>query len=225
MVFELIGLNLGWVVTLAILLAYVVVLFISFSMHEFAHGFAAYLHGDYTAKAMGRLTLNPLRHIDPVGMISLLLLGFGWAKPVPYNPMNLRDGRRGMFAVAVAGVLANLSLAFLFSLIYVVLLKYASGALNSSFGGVFLTYFLYLGIQINLFLMLFNLLPIFPLDGSKVMELVLKPGNKFLEFMRKYSMIILIVLIITTLLSRGIGFLADVIMNGFMSLWSFIFRL
>jgi len=224
MLFRLVTSGLSALVVLAIILAYLVALIIAFSTHEFSHGLAAYLHGDLTAKAAGRLTLNPLKHIDPLGFTCLILLGFGWAKPVPYNPMNLRDGKRGMFAVAIAGVLANLALAFVFSMIYVLVYHFASDAFNSSFGGIFLTYFLYLSININIYLFLFNLLPLYPLDGSKILELFVNPVGKFMEFLRKYSTIILLVLILTTALSLVLNLVSGYIFDGFTGLWTLIFR-
>ena len=224
MLFRLITSGLSTTVIFAIILAYLVALTIAFSMHEFSHGLAAYLHGDLTAKMAGRLSLNPMKHIDPLGLVCLLLLGFGWAKPVPYNPMNLRDGKRGMFAVAIAGVLANLALAFVFSMIYVLVHNYASEAFNSSFGGIFLTYFLYLSININIYLFLFNLLPLYPLDGAKILELFVNPVGKFMEFLRKYSTIILLILILTTVLSLFLSVVSSYIFDGFTGLWSLIFR-
>jgi Zn-dependent protease len=142
-----------------------VVLFFSVIIHEVAHGYIALLNGDPTAKLYGRLTLNPLPHIDPVGTIlvpALLFLShsgilFGWAKPVPVNPRNFRNLKTGEISVSAAGVLSNFFLAVLFAQ----LLPWTQ---NNP--GVFL--FCKYGVIINLFLMLFNLIPIPPLDGSKV---------------------------------------------------------
>ncbi len=225
MIFSFFNKGLSFEVTMAILLAYVLVLLLSFTLHEFSHGFAAYLHGDYTAKAMGRLSLNPFVHIDPIGLVSLLVLGFGWAKPVPYNPMNLRDGKRGMFAVAIAGIVANIVLAFVFSFIFVIVLKFAPNVIyGTNFGGILLSFFLQLGIKVNIYLAIFNLIPLFPLDGSKILELILKPGNKFLEFLRKYSLIIMILLLISSALYFVIEFLGGYVEMAFVNLWKIIFR-
>ena len=141
------------------------VLFFSVIIHEIAHGYIALLNGDPTAKLYGRLTLNPLPHIDPVGTIlvpALLFLShsgilFGWAKPVPVNPMNFRNFRTGELSVSAAGPLSNFFLAFVFA-------QLSRWAGNNQ--GFFLL--CYAGVYINLILMLFNLIPIPPLDGSKV---------------------------------------------------------
>jgi Zn-dependent protease len=141
------------------------VLFFSVIIHEIAHGYIALLNGDPTAKLYGRLTLNPLPHIDPVGTIlvpALLFFShsgilFGWAKPVPVNPMNFRNFRTGEFSVSAAGPLSNFFLAIVFA-------QLSRWAGNNQ--GFFLL--CYAGVYINLILMLFNLIPIPPLDGSKV---------------------------------------------------------
>ncbi|MBI2645196.1 site-2 protease family protein [Candidatus Uhrbacteria bacterium] len=154
----------------------VAALLISLTVHEFSHGFAAYLQGDETAKRMGRLTLNPIPHIDPIGTLlvpALFILPslipgsgapamlFGWAKPVPFNPYNLRDGKRGIFRVGIAGPLANaiLFLASGFAL------KYAFHIVQPD---NFLLEFLRVMMGLNFALMVFNLIPVPPLDGSQI---------------------------------------------------------
>ena len=138
---------------------------VSLSFHEFSHGYSAYLLGDNTARNMGRLSVNPLRHLDPFGFISLLLFGFGWAKPVPVNPYAFRsvDGKTGMLLTAMAGPMSNILLCFIcvgaLSLIPLRVLYAASW-----FYG-FLTYM----IWINASLAFFNLIPVPPLDGSKIL--------------------------------------------------------
>jgi len=157
------------------LITLLVVLFFSIIIHENAHGYAALLSGDDTARLMGRLTLNPRPHIDPMGTIFLpifmLLLSqgrfaFGWAKPVPINPYNFRDYKRGIFFTGIAGPLSNIGLAFCFALIF----RLFPGAARSPFG-LLLAY----GCLINLLLAIFNLIPIPPLDGSRVVSGLLPP--------------------------------------------------
>ncbi len=150
-----------------------VVFLFSVIIHEVAHGYVALRNGDPTAKIMGRLTLNPVPHIDPVGSIllpGLLLLShsgilFGWARPVPVNPLNYRDYRWGEITVSAAGPLSNLALATFFAFL-----------LRSELGGVGLETLAFYGVSINIFLALFNLIPIPPLDGSHILAMLLPPN-------------------------------------------------
>jgi len=147
-----------------------VVLLFSIVVHEVAHGYVALLNGDPTARMLGRITLNPVPHIDPVGTIILpllLLLSqagiiFGWAKPVPVNPLNYRNYRWGEFAVSAAGPISNLVLAAIFSIM-----------LRMGLANPGLMQLAYFGVSINIFLALFNLVPIPPLDGSHILALFL----------------------------------------------------
>jgi Zn-dependent protease len=145
-----------------------VVLLIAFTIHELAHAVTADRLGDPTPRRMGRITLNPLAHLDPLGTILLLLAGFGWAKPVMVNPMNFRGNpRTGMAIVAAAGPISNLVMAALGALI----VRFGIVSLNELISGAFPSpgFFLSVFIQINLILAFFNLIPIPPLDGSKIL--------------------------------------------------------
>ena len=132
----------------------------SIIIHELAHGWVAYFMGDSTAKYQGRLTLNPLKHLDPVGTAMLFIFGFGWARPVPVNFRHLRSARLGLILVSSAGIIANMIFAFL----AVLLLRLLSPSPSGSMG-----LFLYYLAQINIMLASFNLIPIPPLDGSKIL--------------------------------------------------------
>jgi len=132
----------------------------SIIIHELAHGWVAYRLGDPTAKWQGRLTLNPVNHLDPVGTILLFLVGFGWAKPVPVNLANIGESRKGFILVSSAGIIANMLLAFLAVLLFQVI--------SPTPGGTAATLLYYLA-QINIMLAAFNLIPIPPLDGSKIL--------------------------------------------------------
>ena len=132
----------------------------SIIIHELAHGWVAYFMGDSTAKYQGRLTLNPLKHLDPVGTAMLFIFGFGWARPVPVNFRHLRSARLGLILVSSAGIIANMIFAFL----AVLLLRLLSPSPSGSTG-----LFLYYLAQINIMLASFNLIPIPPLDGSKIL--------------------------------------------------------
>ena len=164
------------------------IIFLSLSLHETAHGFMAYKFGDPTAKNLGRLTLNPLKHIDPIGFICMLLAGFGWAKPVPINSRNFRNPRRDIALTSVAGPVSNLLLAFVFVLIYrlafdpLTKLIYSADMIAGKPGPMIAYYtyaFLVLAIQMNITLAVFNLLPIPPLDGSKILYMFLPPKIYF----------------------------------------------
>jgi len=152
------------------LIARLVTLVIAFTIHEFSHAWTATELGDDTARRMGRLTLNPLAHLDFLGSLLLVVSGFGWAKPVPVNPYNFRNGPRlGMALTAAAGPFSNLVMALLAAI------PFRLGLVNPSnvfVGGQLLTpaFFLSEFILINLTLMLFNLIPIAPLDGSKILR-------------------------------------------------------
>jgi Zn-dependent protease len=178
---------------------YIIVLIMSVVVHEVAHGYTAYLLGDNTARNSGRLTLNPLKHLDPFGSVVLPLLlllmnaGFviGWAKPVPYNPANLRDEKKGTFLVAIAGILANLVLVIFFGL----LIRFApllGIPMSASFFKI-----TSIIVILNLVLALFNLIPIPPLDGSKIMFSFLPYRYRYIEnFLEKWGMFLLLFFII-----------------------------
>ncbi len=154
----------------------ILAILVALTVHEWAHAFAAKRLGDDTAESMGRLTLNPLSHIDPLGAILFLLVGFGWAKPVPIDMRNFRHPVRDAAIVAVAGPLSNLVLAFIAAAIAVLLdletVALPAGGLSAGDAawGV-LSAFLVASLQVNLALMAFNLLPIPPLDGSNILRL------------------------------------------------------
>lgn len=151
---------------------------VALTIHEFSHALSAYWLGDKTAGEDGRLSLNPLVHIDFLGFVMLLLVGFGWAKPVMVNPNNLRNSRWGMALVSLAGPLSNLVGVFVFGLLY----KLLSPTLGSA---NLLANFLFLLALVNVSLFVFNLIPIPPLDGSKVLFAILP--DKFNEFKDKFS--------------------------------------
>ena len=158
-----------------------VAVLLALTIHEVSHGYMAYLCGDKTAKAMGRLSFNPLRHIDPVGAICLLLFRFGWAKPVMVNPMYFRKPKRDMILVSLAGPLSNFIMAFVSLLVFKILL--ITGLIPPGFLGGYLLTFLYLFLDMNIGLCVFNLLPIPPLDGSKIF-LPLLPSRLYYDIMR-----------------------------------------
>lgn len=145
---------------------------LSLTVHEFAHAWSAFKLGDDTAREQGRLTLNPLAHIDPIGTLFLPLLGvpFGWARPVPVNPLRFDKRysmRKGMLVTAAAGPISNLLLALIVTVILGIQLRFDPGSLSGSSP---LTSLLVMMMQINVTLAIFNLLPIYPLDGSRIVD-------------------------------------------------------
>jgi len=189
------------------------ILFFSVVMHEFCHGYAAYLNGDDTAKVMGRLTLNPIPHIDPFGTILLpvmLLLisggrfAIGMAKPVPINPFNFRDYDRGMLTVGIAGPASNITIGTLLAL------------LSRFFCSGIVAQFLLIGAVVNFILAFFNLIPIPPLDGSRVISVFLPGRFRYrYEQVERYGIIIVMVFVflgglrwLLPLSSAVVGFLA-----------------
>ncbi len=180
------------------LITFAIILFTVFPVHEFAHAWTANYFGDNTPRANGRLTLNPLAHLDPIGSLMMILVGFGWAKPVPINPYVLnRRSRAATMLVSAAGPLSNLVMAIIVSAAFRLRLV-SVDAINQNASSILpnLAWFLFMFIYINLFLMLFNLLPFFPLDGEKVLEYFLPPaGVRFLETIRPYGPMIMLLLL------------------------------
>jgi Zn-dependent protease len=182
----------------AMIIARIFVLVIAFTVHEFAHAWSATYFGDETPRYNGRLTLNPLSHLDPIGSLLLLFVGFGWAKPVPVNPYALRrHSPAALMLVALAGPLSNLIMAvlaaipFRLGLISTADIPLIPGQLLPSLPYIFWTF-----ILINLVLMLFNLLPIAPLDGDKILDYFLPPQlSRSLDSIRPYGPMILMAVV------------------------------
>ena len=170
-------------------------------IHEFAHAFVAVKCGDLTPKLNGRLTLNPLKHFDLYGLICMLLVRFGWAKPVPINPNNFNKPKRDIILVSSAGVVANYLLAFLMYPLSVLLIRFF--ALHANLGIV--SEMIYMSVYNVYFLsvcfFVFNLLPIFPLDGFRILEGFCSPYNKVVQFLRNYGQYILLGLVLLSFVS------------------------
>ena len=172
----------------------IAVILVSLTVHEYSHGRVAYMLGDDTAKQQGRLTLNPIRHLDPIGTLFFYFMHFGWAKPVPVDPRNLKDPHRDMLFIAAAGPASNLVLA-LFAGFF---LRFM-GPLDQMEPGVFYLFgFLSITVYCNVALAIFNMLPIFPLDGSSVLKgLVPREAANKLSQLDKYFGIILLAVFLT----------------------------
>jgi Zn-dependent protease len=203
-------------------------LFIALTVHEFSHALVSDRLGDPTPRSLGRLSLNPLRHLDPVGAIFLLLFRFGWAKPVPINPSYYKKVKSGTSLVSVAGPVSNLILAF----IGLFILRFSVEFLYQN--QIYILIFLIQFIMVNITLAVFNLLPFSPLDGSKI-YISLLPDRIYFKILQyeRYGFIAIMLLLVTGLLDRPIGFLSRAVLSGFGSvafagnpeLWSAVYGL
>ena len=192
-------------------------------IHEVSHGLAAYKLGDPTAKMNHRLSLNPLRHLDLFGTLMMVVVGFGWAKPVPVDPRYFKKPKQGMAITALAGPLSNFVLAFLSA----IAVNFLSGAMTvKGEGGVLFTAarFFYLMVLLNIGLGIFNLIPFPPLDGSKVLAMFL-PDRAYDQWMRleRYGMFVLMLLLFTgvfdTFLYAARSWIMDLMFNGTSFAW------
>ncbi|MBR4944518.1 MAG: site-2 protease family protein [Peptococcaceae bacterium] len=182
---------------------------LAITFHETAHGYVAYRLGDPTAKNQGRLTLNPVAHLDPVGALMMFVAGFGWAKPVPVNPFYFNGDRtKGLMLVSVAGPVTNLLLSFASYFIYVA---------GKGFGTVpFVNVFLTQMILLNIYLAIFNLIPVPPLDGSKILAGFLPKAMayKYLTTVEKYGFVILLILIVFNITDMILVPVANIVLNA-----------
>lgn len=208
---------------ISLLLSLPIVL-LALSVHECAHGFAADRLGDPTARYMGRLTINPLKHLNPIGFACMMLCGFGWANPVPIDSRYFKKPRRDIALVSLAGPLSNLLLAFLFLLLlrFVGFGWIARHPFATQLGADFASYLLllfYYGIFMNTTLAVFNLLPIPPLDGSKILFALLPPRYyfKIAPYERQISLVLMLLLLLGPL-SSLINFLTDLLLAGMFAL-------
>lgn len=193
---------------LQIAAGFIAVIFI-LAPHEWAHAFVATKCGDGTPMSYGRVTLNPLKHLDPVGFLCCAVVGFGWAKPVPINPANFKNYRKGLFLTAIAGVVMNYIIAFIAYLIFILfshlvfndVILVIDGIIyyniNDTLGyvGFFISLIFYLIYAYSLSVFLFNLLPLYPLDGFRIVESCTREINPVRRFLRNYGQMILIILI------------------------------
>lgn len=208
-----------------IIVAFLFAALFAIIFHEVAHGYVAKLNGDDTAKLMGRLSLNPLKHFDPLGFLMFALVGFGWAKPVPINPNNFKDFKKGVITTSLAGVFANLICSIVsFGLMLATVQIGLSAGITNEVGEIFYLLFLYFFMYstiINISLIAFNIIPVYPLDGFNVLAMITKPGNKVVAFLRRYGYYILLGL----LLLGSVIPAFDIIGMYFAAVQSAIFRL
>ncbi|MGN1417750.1 MAG: site-2 protease family protein [Acutalibacteraceae bacterium] len=211
MIFDLLknGFTLDVVVNLC---ARLFVMFCVLPIHEFAHAFVATKLGDQTARLSGRLTLNPLAHIDPFGAILILVAGFGYAKPVPVNPRNFKNQKSGMALTALAGPLSNIIMSFIFMLFCCAVYKFTV-PVDGSFQGALADFFMY-AAQINVSLAVFNFIPIPPLDGSRIISLII-PDKYYYKIMQyeRYLVYAVLLLVLLGVLDTPIAIATNFISN------------
>ena len=188
--------NLDFKGKVIIFFTFLIALIIGMTLHEFAHSIVAVKCGDPTPKEHGRLTLNPMAHIEPKGFLAFLIFGFGWAKPVAINTFNFKKYKRDMLLVSIAGVLTNILLAFLIMPLFMLLYKYGFN-IQSDILYTILHYLLYYMITINVIMFVFNLFPIYPLDGFNAISSYMRYENRFVVFMRRYGILVLLGLLIS----------------------------
>jgi len=207
------------VMFLVAILLLIVPLLISIAFHELAHGYVAYIFGDPTPKRMGRLTMNPFAHLDPVGTLMLFIIGIGWAKPIIINPDNIQGKTRQML-VALAGPAANLLLAIVFTFVLAILAIHYPDSKNPIIGLIALL--ISLVVRVNMILAMFNMLPIPPLDGSKVLAWMLPSRlSEYYLRLEPYGMFILLLIIFTV----GFKFIFDTAVHFQELLFDFVFKL
>ena len=202
------------------------IVLIALTFHEFSHGFVSSKLGDPTPGLTGRLSLNPMAHLDPMGALLMVLTGFGWARPVQIDARYYKNPKWGMAITAAAGPLSNLVLAFLAMIIYTVIfilnikIGLFSGAIDTISG------FVLMFVQVNLCFMVFNLIPIPPLDGSRILGLFLSTRSYFkLQQLERYSFMIIIVLSLTGVFDRIIGTGVGVVLTGLINFCNMIVQL
>ncbi len=193
--------------TLTLLAFYVIAMLSALILHEVAHGLVALWCGDPSAKFAGRLSLNPAKHLDGLGTVCFLLFGFGWAMPVPINPQNFKNQKKGCILVSLAGIAVNLLLAFVASFFYVLL------AGKSVWENLFIYIMLF-----NLVFATFNVLPIAPLDGFNLVQ-SLAPNSAYVNFMRQNRIVTLIILVVVIYFTDVLGIMQNWLCGLFLDFW------
>lgn len=204
------------------LILFIPTILISLTVHEYCHGYAAYKCGDNTAEWNGRLTLNPIKHLDPIGTIMMLIFGFGYAKPVPVNPRNFRNFKVGLFVVSLAGPLSNMLLALIglllqYGVLQIIFLQSPDVIISAVNSNLFTMWQIFIStfVVANASLAVFNLLPIPPLDGSRIISSFLPA--KLAYYYNKYEnyiMLIVLALLYLNILDGAIYFLRNGLLNG-----------
>ena len=194
---------------------------LAITFHEYMHGYAAFRLGDDTAKDMGRLTFNPLSHLDPIGTLMIIIVHFGWAKPVPVNPYNLRNPKKDLIIISAAGPAANICMAIISGILLRIVNSGGLSFLSMSVQQPIFT-MIYFSLRINIALAFFNLIPIPPLDGSKILRGFLPRDMEHIsDWLERYGSFILIGLIASSYFTKIS--IIGIFLNPFIQLFSFIF--
>ncbi len=214
------GFDLGNLIIYFFSMAFVV--FCTLPVHEYAHALVATKLGDQTPRLQGRLTLNPMAHISPLGALMILLVGFGYAKPVGVNPRNFKNPKKGMALVAIAGPISNLLMGFIAEFFAILCLKFSVNANDSFLLAAVYMFFNYAAV-VNLQLAVFNFLPIPPLDGSRILQLLIpsKYYYKFLQYER-YIILVVFALLFMGVLTVPLSYITNLIYSLFQKLFYLI---
>ncbi len=188
--------------------------------HEFAHAFVAYKCGDPTAKFAGRMTINPAKHFDLLGIFAFVFVGFGWAKPVPVNPNNFKDYRKGSFWTSAAGILTNYLTGFLFYPLYLLVYFYAAPAFAGLYAAGFLSYLTYYLFAYSLIFAVFNFLPFYPLDGFRMVDALNGGRGKVYQFLRQYGYYVLLGMMFISMLASYLPIFGYVNVLGWLTEFS-----
>lgn len=212
------------IVILMSVLASLFLVFCVIPMHEYAHAWMAYKMGDKSIKLRGRLTMNPLAHIDPIGAIMIALIGFGWGRPTPVDERNFKDPRKGIALTALAGPVANLLLGFV--LLFIATAFYSLSGIVDTILGVAIYNFLYISAQITIYLAVLNLLPIPGFDGFSVLSVFLTDKQYYAVMANQQIVfIVVIVLLFSGLLSKPLSLIANLIIQLFITISALPFAL
>ena len=219
LIFRLFGENYGFVQIMLILLAYVSAILLTMAVHDYTEARVAAKQGDITPKVLGRHTLAPFAHIDIFGFVCLVFLGFGWSKPLPINTLNFKNGRKSQRIVYGSGILSNIVFGIVAALLFVLFSWFMPERFVALEYGQACGLFLYYLCVINFAFAFFHLLPLYAFEGYKILEASLKSESGFLYFMKKYSFIILLVLIFTGIIELYVQYvplkLAELVIDGF----------